>query len=115
MKHLHCLSWSIVAALLGFAAVAYGQDPGASVAGDPIMDTLVELVRGGGLPAVLAWLAWWARGALGAGVPLVVQLHPDSLAELRRLRRALERDGEDDERKRGAVSVTESSDGSDPR
>lgn len=113
MKHLHCLSWSLVAALLGVAVVAYGQDPAATAsAGDPIVDTLVELVRGGGLPAVLAWLAWWARGALGAGVPLVVQLHADDRALIRRLIRAVDRD---DEGKRGAVSVTESSDGSDPR
>ena len=52
----------------------------------------MDLVRGGGLPLVLAYLAWWARGALGAGVPLVVQLHPDDRALFRRGIRAVEKD-----------------------
>lgn len=99
MRHgLRCLSWSGVAAVLGFAIVAHGQDPAqaAASAGDPAVSTLIDLVSGGGLPAVLALLAWWARGALGAGVPLVVQLHPDDRALLRKGIRAIERADNDD-------------------
>jgi hypothetical protein len=93
-RHLACLRWSIAAALVGVAAAAYSQTAAdVSVApvgsGDPLADLLVRVVSGGGLPAVLALLAWWARGPLAHGLPVTVQLHPDDRAELRRWRREL--------------------------
>lgn len=100
MKHLQCVKWSLLAAILGFAAVAWGQaqEPTtAAVASDPIADYLVRLVSGGGLPAVLAVAAWWARGAVGAGVPVVVQLHEADRALVKRAVRAFERSDDSDE------------------
>lgn len=90
-----------LAALVGVAAVAWGQEAAepvqAAATGDPVTDLVLRLVSGGGLPAVLALVAWWARGQLGAGVPVVLQLHPEDRAELRRIRRALERADDSDE------------------
>lgn len=106
MKHLRCMSWAVAGAILGLAVVAYGQATATSpteipstTAGmaDPTVGLISQLLAGGGLPTVLALAAWWLRGQLGAGIPIVVQLHPDSLAELRKVRRALEREDDSDD------------------
>jgi hypothetical protein len=71
--------------------LAYGQEvpfsTGPSTSEPAEWHVLTELLRGGGLPAVLAMLAWWARGALGTGIPLVVSLHAEDRELLRSLRR----------------------------
>lgn len=66
--------WSIGAAMLGFAMVAYGQDPGAASAVPGLPTSLADLVHAGGLPAALAWAAWTLRGVLSAGIPVTVSL-----------------------------------------
>lgn len=106
MRHLRCMSWAVAGAILGLAVVAYGQATATSpteipstTAGmtDPTVALVSQLLAGGGLPTVLALAAWWLRGAVGAGIPIVVQLHPDDRAELRRVRRAIEHDEDSDD------------------
>lgn len=76
MRHARCLRSALVAALVGLAWTAYAQDPAPATAAamDPTTGLLVGLLQGGGLPAVLAAVAWWARGAVASGIPVVVQL-----------------------------------------
>lgn len=91
MRHLSCVGWSIVGAVVGLAGVAWAQEASPSVAvasGDPTSDVLIRLLSGGGLPAVLAVVAWVLRGQLGHGVPIVVRLDPAVVRELRLLRKA---------------------------
>lgn len=114
---LRCLVWVAAAALLGLAIQAHGQDPAVAVTADPVVGALLELLRGGGLPAVLALVAWWARGAVGGGIPvapitITVQLPPELLAELKRIRRAIEHD--DDKRGRLSIARGDDSDSDDP-
>lgn len=91
MRHLSCVRWSVVGAVIGLAGVAWAQEASPSVAvasGDPTSDVLIRLLSGGGLPAVLAVLAWVLRGQLGQGVPIVVRLDPTVVREIRLIRRA---------------------------
>ena len=107
MRHLRCASWALAGALLGVAVVAYGQatgtspdavaDHGSAVAvADPTVAILSQLLAGGGLPAVLGLGAWWLRGQLGAGIPILVSLHPDDRRLLRRVIREVAQDDSDD-------------------
>lgn len=96
-RRLACIVGPLLGALLGVAASAYGQDAASNPAPDPTVDVLVHLLQGGGLPAVLALLGWWGRGLLASGIPLRVELHDTDRTELRRIRRALERDETPDE------------------
>lgn len=92
MTH-RCLTWALGGLLLGLAVVAHGQDPtDVAVLADPgSLSLLVDLVSGGGLPAILALLGW-AVGRWG-GVPVVLRLHDD---DRRLLRRSLGRHDPDD-------------------
>lgn len=99
--HTTCVIGALIGALVGLAAVAHAQDPTDVVAlADPSgLSTLVELVSGGGLPAVLAVLGWLAGrwgGIPVAPLTITVQLSPEDRAELKRARRALEREAQDD-------------------
>lgn len=82
MSHYRCLVWAALGGLLGVAMTAHGQEvpvaPG-SVSGGGV-DDFLRLVNGGGLPAVLAMLAW-AAGRIG-GVPVMIHVHPDTLRAL---------------------------------
>ena len=84
-----CARWALAALIAGIAAttsIAWAQEPAtASMAADPGL-LLVELLKGGGLPAALAAAAWWARGVVGAGIPVVVSLSEHDRALLARLR-----------------------------
>ncbi len=98
--HTRCTVGALLGALVGVAAVAHAQDPADVVAlADPSgISTLVELVSGGGLPAVLAVLGWLAGrwgGIPVAPLTITVQLSPEDRAELKRARRALERADDD--------------------
>jgi hypothetical protein len=93
-----CVAWAGSGALLGLAWNAWAQaDPTvpAEALTDPGLHTLVELLQGGGLPAVVAILGWLA-GRWG-GVPLVVSLHADDRALLERASRRMAKALEDDD------------------
>lgn len=80
-----CLVWAAGGGALGLALVARAQDPVAvAPAADPgSLSLLVDLIQGGGLPAVLALFGWLAgRG----GVPVVIRLSDEDRRLLRRLR-----------------------------
>ena len=97
-RWLACVVGPLLGALLGVAATAYAQDAVAPpVATDPTADLVLHLLQGGGLPAVLALLGWWGRGLLASGIPVRLELHPEDRAEVRRLRRALDRADTPDE------------------
>jgi hypothetical protein len=87
-----CVRWAVAALVVGVLAevsIAWAQDrpmDSESLAHDPSVLLLVELLKGGGLPAVLAMAAWWARGLLGQGIPVVVQLSERDREVLSRLR-----------------------------
>ena len=98
--HTACVIGALLGALVGVAAVAHAQDPTDVVAlADPSgLSTLVELVSGGGLPAVLAILGWLAGrwgGIPVAPLTITVVLSPEDRAELKRARRALEKADDD--------------------
>lgn len=95
MRHVACLRTAVLAALVGLVAtqsMAWAQDTpeAAAVVLDPGVLALIELVKGGGLPVVLAWVAWWLRGLMGAGIPVTVQLSDVDRALLRDARRDLD-------------------------
>ncbi len=62
-----CMRHALTGAALGFAYAAWAQEP------TPSADSgmLVELVRVGGLPGVIAWVAWNASRAWVGWVPTV--------------------------------------------
>ena len=62
-----CLGHAVVGAALGFSFSAWAQEPLVGV--DQGM--LVELVRVGGFPGVIAWVAWTASRAFAGWVPTV--------------------------------------------
>ena len=69
-------------AALGIAAAAWGQGaPEPPPGADPGTQLLLQLVREGGLPAVLAL----ACGLLARGIPLRVSLSDEDRSLLRRL------------------------------
>lgn len=74
--HIRCGVWAVLGLVVGLAAVAYGADEGAAApatasTGDAAI--LLELVRSGGLPAVLAAVGWLlGRG----GIPVRIELSP---------------------------------------
>lgn len=85
--HVGCVGWAVVALLFATAAVAWGQQGPVT----PPVDTtqqialllgipapIVWAAQNGGLPLVLAALAWWARGSVGklGGIPVVVTIRP---------------------------------------
>lgn len=101
-RHTTCTLGALLGLVVGLAAVAHAQDPTDVVAlADPSgLSTLVELVSGGGLPAVLAVLGWLAGrwgGIPVAPLTITVQLSPEDRAELKRARRALEKADDDSE------------------
>lgn len=84
-----CVTFAAVGATLGLAAVAWAQEPNpaAQAALDPASLALVELLKGGGLPAVLAAIAWWLGRTAHQGLMLTVRLHDDDRRLLEDLRR----------------------------
>ena len=64
-----CIRHALTGGLLGVAYTAWAQEPNAAVTADQGM--LVELVRVGGLPGVIAWVAWNASRAWVGWVPTV--------------------------------------------
>jgi hypothetical protein len=79
-----------LAILAAFAAVAHAQgvdEPLTAAVVDPTAALLVELLKGGGLPAVVGIVAWFGRGALAQGVPVVIRLADEDRALLRDLAR----------------------------
>lgn len=87
-RHIACMRAALVALVAGYAlttGLAWAQEPTTVVAtaSDPTMQLVVDLLKGGGLPGVLALVAWWARGQLGAGIPVVVRLSDDDRRLLR--------------------------------
>jgi hypothetical protein len=67
-----CIRWGIVGVGIGLSAVAFAQSPPDPA--DPTTAILLHLLSTGGLPAVLGVAAWWLRGAIGAGIPVVVSI-----------------------------------------
>lgn len=62
-----CIRHALAGGAVGLAAQAWAQDP--TSAADQGM--LVELLRVGGLPGVIAWVAWTASRAWVGWVPTV--------------------------------------------
>lgn len=69
-------AWLVLVALWPLLAQAQDGPTGTAVP-DPLTSALVGLIRDGGLPAVLALAAWWARGVVTAGLSITVQLSPE--------------------------------------
>lgn len=80
-----CSVWGVLGTLLGFAMVAYGQDPAAPVlvADDPAFQTIWETGKALGLPGIMTILGFWLRGAMKEGVP-VAPVHLAGPVELSR-------------------------------
>ena len=82
-----CVTWTLLGMLTGCAA--YAQDD-LVVSGGGDMGLLIELLKAGGLPAVLGFTGWlFGRG----GLPVTIQL---SEAD----RKLLERLAEDEKRRK---------------
>lgn len=84
-----CITWTLLGAMAGCAA--YAQDGGDSViTGGGDFGLLVELLKAGGLPAVLGITGWlFGKG----GLPVTIQLsEPD--------RKLLEKLAEDEQKRR---------------
>lgn len=93
-----CVLWAVVWALIGVAGLAWGQETqgptqAAATTGGSDLDTLVHLLSGGGLPAVLAAVA--AYVVKTGGFP--VSLSEADRLELRKFRRAMAGKHVDDE------------------
>jgi len=75
MRH-QCVKWAAVGAVLGWAIQAHGQamDPVAAIS-DPTSTMLVGLVENGGLPMVLAYIAWTMSRSLTGWVPTIRVIH----------------------------------------
>ena len=86
----HCVAGGVAGVVLGVAGVAYAQDPAhtaAAVATSADMGIVLELLRTGGLPAVLGVLGWlFGRG----GVPVKLTFEADDRKAIDRLTTALE-------------------------
>ena len=84
-----CTAGAVAGVVLGVAGVAYAQDPtpvAAAVASSD-MGIVLELLRTGGLPAVLGVLGWlFGRG----GVPVKLTFEADDRKAIDRLSTALE-------------------------
>lgn len=89
-----CIAWTLLGVATGCAA--YAQDtavPASALGGSEAM--LLELLRAGGLPAVLGFVGWmFSRG----GIPVVLRLSDEDRKLLEEL--AEERDREDERRSR---------------
>lgn len=86
MTHVRCAVWAVAGAILGFALVVWGQEPGSNTgagAVDPSIPVLIELIKGGGLPTVLALLGWLASKG---GIPVVIRLSDEDRRAIRKLR-----------------------------
>lgn len=86
-RAISCLGWALVAVLLTVATVAWAQQGPVDHPVDTTQQValllglpapLVWAAQNGGLPLVLAALAWWARGSVGklGGIPVVVTIRP---------------------------------------
>ena len=68
--HLKCMSLPLAGLILGFAYNAWAQqqiaDPAVPASTDPVVDLLLRLISGGGLPSAVAIAAWLLR----SGVPV---------------------------------------------
>jgi hypothetical protein len=93
LKHTRCLGWALLGGILGVAMNAWGQDTivgDATVAAlDPTTSLIVEMVRSGGLPGVLALIAWLAARA---GPPTIRVIHVQDEASLADRLERLERE-----------------------
>lgn len=83
-----CVLWSLICVLIGVGYVAYAQDGSTAPADLSGIDlthvTLGDLIRGGGLPAVLGGLGWlWGRNG---GVPIAgtvrVEVSPETVKQM---------------------------------
>lgn len=100
-RRIRLLGWALFFVLAAWflavgwpIAVALAQDAPvpAPVTADPFAAALLALLQGGGLPAVLGLVAWWARGAVASGgVPVIVRLSDDDRRLLERAVRVLDR------------------------
>jgi hypothetical protein len=91
VKRDHCATGAVVGVVLGIAGVAYAQEPAqtaATVAASASdVGLMLELLRSGGLPAVLGVLGWlFGRG----GLPVKLTLDTDDRKAVDRLSSALE-------------------------
>jgi hypothetical protein len=86
----HCVAGGVAGVVLGVAGVAYAQDPAQAVtsaASAADMGIMLELLRTGGLPAVLGVLGWlFGRG----GVPVKLTFETEDRKAIDRLSTALE-------------------------
>lgn len=95
-----CSIAGALAGLLGFAMVAYGQDPSAppALASDPAFQTLWEAGKMLGLPGIMTVLGFWARGLLKTGVPVApVDLSPRTIRRLAKAIREADTDDTDED------------------
>lgn len=84
-----CVSGTTFAVLFAAAAAAYAQDapmapsitPEAMPGGASTV-LLLELVKGGGLPAIVGWLGWVLSRTLAGGIPIRVELGDDTIRRL---------------------------------
>lgn len=84
-----CTLGAVAGVVLGVAGVAYAQDPTpvAAAVTSSDMGIVLELLRTGGLPAVLGVLGWlFGRG----GVPVKLTFEADDRKAIDRLSTALE-------------------------
>lgn len=78
-----CIRWAAIAGSLTIAVTAWAQSQGTGGTVLPgEIGIVIELVKAGGLPFVLAYLAFQA-GRNANGFALTVRLHPDDLAAFR--------------------------------
>jgi len=75
MRH-HCIKWALAGGVLGWALQAHGQDIDQAYAlTDPNAAMLVAILENGGLPVVLAWVAWTLSRSLTGWVPTIRVIH----------------------------------------
>jgi p-aminobenzoyl-glutamate transporter AbgT len=85
MAH-RCVKWGLSGFLLTLAWQAWAQDGAVMI--DPTTSIVVELVKGGGLPAVVGLIAYFA--GRGNGFTLTIGIAQPAMALLERGVRAIE-------------------------
>lgn len=76
----------LAVALVGCGIDAYAQDPVGTVpiTSDPTISLLLDLLGRGGLPFVMVYLAWQARG-LVANMTITIELSDKTMRKLSRI------------------------------
>ncbi len=83
-----CIAWSVSAFVFALAATAWAQaqaaPPATAPTEDPGLAVLIAVLRSGGLPAVLAVIAWLVRGWLAnlEHLTITVRMHEDDLKHI---------------------------------